>query len=192
MGGGVLAVGEGGDPARPVADPGRAVLHVHRLDAQVGDGGLDLVALLILARGLLIEAGEALVPKPGAAVPPGTPEQSAAGLHVFPGLIDAHVHFVVETSPPQWDEASSTFKLAPNPTFVDDVGKRLARKALTRDDTVIVLCQGGVRAARAANAHDFISQFKNGYDSRVGERGCVSAPRNTRPRGADATPLALL
>jgi dihydropyrimidinase len=30
---------------------------------------------------------------PGAAVPPGTPEQSAAGLHVFPGLIDAHVHF---------------------------------------------------------------------------------------------------
>ncbi|MEO8145524.1 MAG: hypothetical protein ABI654_15050, partial [Betaproteobacteria bacterium] len=30
---------------------------------------------------------------PGASVPPGTPEQTAAGLHVFPGLIDAHVHF---------------------------------------------------------------------------------------------------
>jgi len=30
---------------------------------------------------------------PGAAAPAGTPEQSAAGLHVFPGLIDAHVHF---------------------------------------------------------------------------------------------------
>jgi dihydropyrimidinase len=30
---------------------------------------------------------------PGAAVPPGTPERLAVGLHVFPGLIDAHVHF---------------------------------------------------------------------------------------------------
>ena len=30
---------------------------------------------------------------PDAPVPPGTPELSAQGLHVFPGLIDAHVHF---------------------------------------------------------------------------------------------------
>jgi dihydropyrimidinase len=31
--------------------------------------------------------------QPGEAVASGTPEQSARGLHVFPGLIDAHVHF---------------------------------------------------------------------------------------------------
>ncbi|TCT04047.1 dihydroorotase [Paralcaligenes ureilyticus] len=30
---------------------------------------------------------------PGVAVAEGMPEQSAKGLHVFPGLIDAHVHF---------------------------------------------------------------------------------------------------
>ncbi len=30
---------------------------------------------------------------PGAAAPAGIPEQSASGLYVFPGLIDAHVHF---------------------------------------------------------------------------------------------------
>ncbi len=30
---------------------------------------------------------------PGAAAPAGIAEQSAKGLHVFPGLIDAHVHF---------------------------------------------------------------------------------------------------
>ncbi len=30
---------------------------------------------------------------PGEPVPEGTPVRSAAGLHVFPGLIDAHVHF---------------------------------------------------------------------------------------------------
>jgi len=70
----------------------------------------------------------------------------------MPTLVDAHVPFMVETSPPQWDEANSTFRLAPNPAFVDEVGKRLAGKALARDDTVIVLCQGGLRAARAANA----------------------------------------
>ncbi len=43
---------------------------------------------------ILVQAGRiAALLAPGAAVPPGTPEQSAAGLHVFPGLIDAHVHF---------------------------------------------------------------------------------------------------
>jgi dihydropyrimidinase len=43
---------------------------------------------------ILVEGGKikALL-APGAAVPPGTPEHSAAGQHVFPGLIDAHVHF---------------------------------------------------------------------------------------------------
>lgn len=69
----------------------------------------------------------------------------------MPTLIDAHVPFLVETTPPQWDEANSTFKLAPNPTFVDDVGRRLAQKGLGRADPVIVICQGGLRAARAAN-----------------------------------------
>ena len=43
---------------------------------------------------ILVQGGKiAAVLSPGAPVPTGTPEQSAAGLHVFPGLIDAHVHF---------------------------------------------------------------------------------------------------
>ena len=62
----------------------------------------------------------------------------------MPTLVDAHVPLLVETVPPQWDEANSTFKLTPNPTFVGDVGKRLARKGLTRDDPVIVICQAGL------------------------------------------------
>jgi rhodanese-related sulfurtransferase len=70
----------------------------------------------------------------------------------MPTLVDAHVPFVVEASPPQWDEAAATLKLAVNPTFVADVGQRLAQKGLTPDDPVIVICQGGLRAARAANA----------------------------------------
>ena len=70
----------------------------------------------------------------------------------MPTLVDAHVPFLVETSSPQWDEVNSTFKMAPNPKFVEGIGKRLAQKGLTRDDPVILICQGGVRAARAANA----------------------------------------
>ena len=43
---------------------------------------------------VLVQGGKVVaVLAPGAAAPAGTPEQSAAGLHVFPGLIDAHVHF---------------------------------------------------------------------------------------------------
>jgi rhodanese-related sulfurtransferase len=70
----------------------------------------------------------------------------------MPTLVDAHVPFLVEASPPQWDPANSTFKLVPNSTFVNDVDKRLAQKGIGRDDPVIVICQGGLRAARAANA----------------------------------------
>jgi len=70
----------------------------------------------------------------------------------MPTLVDVHVPYLIETSPPQWDEASATLKLAANPTFVADVDQRLAQKGVTRDDPVVVICQGGLRAARAANA----------------------------------------
>ena len=70
----------------------------------------------------------------------------------MPTLVDAHVPFLVEAAPLQWDDAASSFKLAPNPDFVAAVDKRLWQKGLTHDATVVVICQGGVRAARAANA----------------------------------------
>lgn len=69
-----------------------------------------------------------------------------------PTMLDAHVPYLVEADPVQWDDATSAFKLVPNPGFVAGVGHALARKHLDRDAPVIVLCQGGLRAARAANA----------------------------------------
>ena len=43
---------------------------------------------------ILVQGGKvAALMSPGVAAPPGIAEQSASGLHVFPGLIDAHVHF---------------------------------------------------------------------------------------------------
>lgn len=70
----------------------------------------------------------------------------------MPTPVDAHVPVVVEAVPLQWDDAASSFKLAPNPDFVAAVEQRLAQKGLTRAATVIVICQSGLRAARAANA----------------------------------------
>jgi rhodanese-related sulfurtransferase len=70
----------------------------------------------------------------------------------MPTLVDAHVPFLVEATPPQWDDATSSFKLVQNPNFVDTVDHRLTAKGLARDATVVVICQSGVRAARATDA----------------------------------------
>lgn len=70
----------------------------------------------------------------------------------MPTLVDAHVPFLLEAARPQWDDATSSFKLSPNPDFVAAVARRLAQKGLGRDAVVVVLCQGGLRAARATDA----------------------------------------
>ena len=36
----------------------------------------------------------------------------------MPTLVDAHVPILIEATPPQWDDATSSFKLVPNPDFV--------------------------------------------------------------------------
>ena len=70
----------------------------------------------------------------------------------MPTLVDAHVPILVDTNPPTWDAAASSFKLVPNPEFLAAVDKRLAEKSLTKEATVIVICQGGIRAAKAVDA----------------------------------------
>jgi rhodanese-related sulfurtransferase len=70
----------------------------------------------------------------------------------MPTVVDAQVPFLLEATPLQWDDASSSFKLVPNPGFVAGVDKRLAQKGLARTDIVIVMCQAGARAARAADS----------------------------------------
>ena len=42
--------------------------------------------------------------------------------------------------------------MTPNPDFVAEVGRRLAAKHLTKDDPVVVMCQGGCRSSKAADA----------------------------------------
>ncbi|HQR10927.1 MAG TPA: rhodanese-like domain-containing protein [Casimicrobiaceae bacterium] len=70
----------------------------------------------------------------------------------MPTIVDANVPVFLAASPPQWDAATSSLKLVPNADFVAEVDRRLAQKKLSRDATVVVICQGGIRAARAADA----------------------------------------
>ncbi len=63
-------------------------------------------------------------------------------------------------------------------TIADNI--RYGRPGATMDEIIA--------AAKSANAHEFISQFKSGYDSRVGERG-VSLSGGQRQRVAIARVL---
>ena len=68
-----------------------------------------------------------------------------------PALIDANVPFMLQADPPQWDEATSSLKLVINPQFVDRIAYRMTSKGLPSDAPIVLICQAGVRAARAAD-----------------------------------------
>jgi len=51
----------------------------------------------------------------------------------------------------KWDKKKSTFKLPKNPDFAKDVGARLKAKGLSSNDTIILICGSGKRAAKAAS-----------------------------------------
>src|SRR5512141_458565 len=51
----------------------------------------------------------------------------------MPTLVDAHVPYLIEADPLQWDEVASSFKLVPNVAFVAGVDRRLTHKRLAKD-----------------------------------------------------------
>jgi rhodanese-related sulfurtransferase len=67
-----------------------------------------------------------------------------------PSVMDAHVPMVFMDSS-GWNDKKHRYKRAGNPDFVADVGERLRKKGLTKDDTVILMCRSGKRSATAAN-----------------------------------------
>lgn len=73
---------------------------------------------------------------------------------IFNGMassVDAHVPILLDPLNAQWDAAKGAYQLERNPDFVAAVDRRLAQKSLTRDDIIVLICQGGVRAASAAD-----------------------------------------
>ncbi len=70
----------------------------------------------------------------------------------MPSTVDAHVPFLLDPLDVRWDEAKGAYQLERNPDFVAAVDRRLAQKSLSHDAIVVVICQGGIRAAAAADA----------------------------------------
>jgi rhodanese-related sulfurtransferase len=70
----------------------------------------------------------------------------------MPSTVDAHVPFLLDPLDARWDGAKGAYQLERNPDFVAAVDRRLAQKSLSHDAIVVVICQGGVRAAAAADA----------------------------------------
>ena len=66
-------------------------------------------------------------------------------------LIDGNVPFVEVTEFWNWDDKENRYKLEPNATFSQDVGRLLAAKGLTKTNRVILMCRSGDRSARAAD-----------------------------------------
>ena len=65
-------------------------------------------------------------------------------------VMDAHVPLVfMDTS--GWDVKKHRYLRRDNKNFVTDIDTALAKKGLTRDDTVILMCRSGKRSATAAN-----------------------------------------
>ena len=65
-------------------------------------------------------------------------------------VMDAHVPLVFMDSS-AWEDKKHRYKRRENKNFVADVDARLARKGLTKDDTVILMCRSGKRSAKAAD-----------------------------------------
>ena len=70
----------------------------------------------------------------------------------MPAAADAHIPFWLDPGPGSFDAAKGAFVPKVNPDFVAAVDRRLAAKGLTRQDPVVLICQAGGRAARAADA----------------------------------------
>lgn len=70
----------------------------------------------------------------------------------MPSAVDAHVPYMLDPDGARFDGERGTFVLTVNPDFVARIDRVLAAKGLTRTDPVVLICQGGGRAAKAADA----------------------------------------
>lgn len=68
----------------------------------------------------------------------------------MPTAVDAHVPYMLDPDGARFDAERGTFVLAVNPDFVARIDRVLAAKGLTRADPVVLICQAGMRAAKAA------------------------------------------
>ena len=69
----------------------------------------------------------------------------------MPTKADASIPYMKEPDFPVWDAQKATFKLEPNPDFLNEVRRKLGAKGLGPSDAVVLICRSGDRSAAAAN-----------------------------------------
>ncbi len=100
----------------------------------------------------------------------------------MPLAADANVPFLLLADDARWDEAKKSFELSPNPDFVAEVGRRLAAKGLTKEDPVVLMCQGGSRSAKAADAlttagYTLVFSIVDGFEGDIAADGPTKGQR---------------
>ena len=98
---------------------------------------------------------------------------------IFNGManaVDAHVPFLLDPLNAQWDAAKGAYQLERNPDFVAAVDRRLLQKSLSRDAIIVLICQGGVRAASAADVltgtgHSRVYSVVDGFEGDPAQDG---------------------
>lgn len=85
--------------------------------------------------------------------------------------VDAHVPFMEML--PEWDAKAERYRMTPNASFVQQIEAQLAKKGLTKTDTVVLMCRSGERSARAVNALA-AAGFTNAYSLVDGFEGDLS------------------
>jgi len=85
--------------------------------------------------------------------------------------IDAHIPFMEMTS--EWDDKAARYHMVPNGAFVQQVEAQLAKKGLSKADSVVLMCRSGERSARAVNALA-AAGFTNAYSQVEGFEGDLS------------------
>jgi len=104
---------------------------------------------------------------------------------VFAGMplaADANVPYLLLADHARWDDARNGFELTPNPDFVAEVGRRVFAKGLTRDDPVVLMCQGGGRSAKAADAltaagYTLVFSIVDGFEGDIATAGPTKGQR---------------
>ncbi len=100
----------------------------------------------------------------------------------MPLAADANVPYLLLADTAGWDEATKGFQLTPNPDFIAEVGRRLAAKGLTKDDPVVLMCQGGSRSAKAADAltaagYTLVFSIVDGFEGDLATEGPTKGQR---------------
>lgn len=69
----------------------------------------------------------------------------------MPTIADANLPYLLAGDWDNWDEKKKTYKLTPNSGFLPEVEGLLAKKGLTKESKIVVMCRSGSRSAKAAN-----------------------------------------